>query len=102
MSRMPDGRGSKEKEEEKQDVGDYSPPQTISPKDITWTAGPTGGRFQLKPRRQLVQILHERALAFDLLPDVLGHLRSKGNTLDPPAGAAGKLAQETLSMAVED
>jgi hypothetical protein len=24
------------------------------------------------------------------------------NTLDPPAGAAGKLAQETLYMAVED
>ena len=38
----------------------------------------------------------------DFLPDVLGHLRSKGNTLDPPAGAAGKLAQETLYMAVED
>ena len=55
-----------------------------------------------KSRRQLVQILHERALAFDLLPDVLGHLRSKGNTLDPPAGVAGKLAQETLHMAVED
>jgi len=46
--------------------------------------------------------LHERALAFGLSPDVLGHLRSKGNTLDPPAGVAGKLAQETLYVAVDD
>jgi hypothetical protein len=55
-----------------------------------------------QPCRQVIQILHERPLPLDFLPNILRHVRRQGHTFDPPVGVFGKLVQEALDMAAKD
>jgi hypothetical protein len=55
-----------------------------------------------QPRDQLIQILHQRPLPLDFLPNILRHMRCQGHTFDPSGSVFGKLVQEALDMAAKD